>query len=148
MATEFDIDSLLDSTLDDLEDLPEFKVYPAGTHRCIMKLEKKVIGEGEKAFPAIEAKLSYISPEELADPAEEAPKAGDESNSVYNLTNPYGQGNLKKLLGGFAEQVGSTKLADIVAHFAEGVEVVVTTKIRKNKEKTQSYLDIVSAEIA
>ena len=34
-----DIDNLLDGTLDDLADAPEFKPFPLGAHKIVMKWE-------------------------------------------------------------------------------------------------------------
>ena len=41
--TQVSIDSILDSTLDDLADMPEFKPFPAGAHKCTFDFEAKTI---------------------------------------------------------------------------------------------------------
>lgn len=136
------IDSLLDASLDDLADLPEFKVFPAGAHQCIISFEKKQIG----THPAVEAKLRMIATVELADPAEVAPEAGTESSVAYMLDNEFGQGNFKKLMKPLQEHFGLSKVSEIL-EAAAGLEVLVVTKVRQNKEKTQTYLDIVSLQV-
>jgi hypothetical protein len=137
-----DLDSLLDMDLDDLADLPEFKVFPAGAHRCIMKLEKKMIG----THPAWELGLKLQETLELTDAAEVAPEAGTESSVAYMMDNEFGQGKFKELVKPLAAHYGVTKVAEVVEQ-SNGAEVVVVTKVRQNKEKTQSYLDIVSIEV-
>ena len=143
--SDANIDSLLAMSLDDLPDLPEFKVYPAGAHRVTMKFEKKQIG----THPAVEAKFTMIATEELTDPAKDQPvDAGTESSVAYMLDNEFGLGNLKDLLKPLAEHFGivtnekGATLAVIAATNEANLEVVIVTKTRQNKEKTQTYLEI------
>lgn len=138
-----ELDSLLDMTLDDLSDLPEFKVYPVGTHRVSMSMATKKINE----HPAMEVKFKYISMEELADPAVEAPAAGTESSVAFFLDNEIGQGQLKAFAKPLAEHFGTGNMRELVAQ-TQDAEVIITTKIRQNKEKTQSYLNVVSVSVA
>jgi hypothetical protein len=50
--------SLLDSNLDDLADLPEFKVPPAGAYNAvILRIEEKSIG----SHPAVEMSVVLLS---------------------------------------------------------------------------------------
>lgn len=137
-----DLDSLLDMDLDDIADLPEFKVFPAGAHRCTMKLEKKMIG----THPAWELGLKLQETLELTDAAEVAPEAGTESSVAYMMDNEFGQGKFKELVKPLAAHYGVTKIGEVVEQ-SNGAEVVVVTKVRQNKEKTQSYLDVVSIEV-
>jgi len=83
-----EVDNLLDVTLDDLEDLPAFVVFPPGAHLCLATLEQKKIGEK----PAVELKLKLVEHIELADGAEEPCAAGDESSSLFFLDNVFGRG--------------------------------------------------------
>lgn len=142
MTDTTNLDSLLDGTLDDLADLPEFKVFPAGAHRCTMKFERKEIG----THPAMELKLTLLETMELKEADEVAPNPGTESSVAFMLDNEFGVGNLKKILKPLAEHLGITKVSDIIAESA-GLEVLVVTKIRQNKEKTQNYLDVVSLQV-
>ena len=136
--SDANIDSLLAMSLDDLPDLPEFKVYPAGAHRVTMKFEKKQIG----THPAVEAKFTMIATEELTDPAKDQPvDAGTESSVAYMLDNEFGLGNLKDLLKPLAAHFGLSSIPEIM-EAAANLEVVIVTKTRQNKEKTQTYLEI------
>lgn len=141
--TNVDLDSLLDVSLDDLADLPEFKVFPAGAHRCMLTLEKKVINK----HPAVEAKLKYIENMEMSDPTSEVPEAGTESSVAYMLDNEFGQGNFKKLVVPLAQHLGVSRVPEVIEGTQGGIEVVVVTKTRQNKDKTQTYLDIVSLAV-
>ena len=142
-ANTANIDSILAVSLDDLPDLPEFKVYPAGAHRTLIKFEKKQIGE----HPAIEAKFTMVETVELTDPAKDTPvEAGTESSVAFMLDNEFGLGKFKEIMKPFAAHFGHSNLSQLLEE-AAGTEVLVSTKVRQNKEKTQSYLDIVSLQI-
>lgn len=136
------LDNLLDLSLDDLVDLPEFKVFPAGAHRCTMKLESKEINK----HPAIELKLTLIESVELADPAEEPAAAGTESSVAYMMDNEFGQGKFKEILKPLAAHFGLAKFGEI-QEASSGSEVLVVTKQRQNKDKTQTYLEVVSLQV-
>ena len=124
-------------SLDQLEDLPGFEVFPAGTYRCILSFAAKEINKN----PAVEISLTCGEVLELADSSKTPPKEGDKCNSAFMLHNEYGRGNLKRILAPLAEHFGSTDIPELL-EAAEGTEAVVTTKVRKNKETDAEYLDI------
>lgn len=133
-----DINSLLDAQLDDLADLPEFGVYPAGMHRVSISFETKKVNEKS----CVEAKMKLLETVEQANPADAPASVGQEGSVLYMLDNEFGQGNLKKVLTPIAQSLGLSRLGDVIEQ-AKGMEVTVLTKIRQNKDKTQSYCDIV-----
>lgn len=138
-----DIDSLLDGTLDDIADMPEFKPFAAGAHVCTLKVEQKKIGDA----PAFEVTLTVVETQELANPEKDtAPKAGDSTNVLYMMNNELGQGSFKKLLAAAAESFGPKKNRELIDDL-QGAEALVVTKVRMNKDKTKSYTDIVSLQI-
>lgn len=142
------IDALLDGTLDDLADLPEFKPFPAGTHKCTLKLEVKKI----KNDTAVEVGLTAIETVELADSSQTPLAAGDSTNVLYFLThsNPkvaeIGQGQFKELMKSLAEHFGAKSNRELMAD-GNGAEVLVVTKQRANKEKTKMYTEIVATQV-
>jgi len=144
MATNenFDINSLLDGTLDDLADMPEFKPFPAGTHRVIFNLEYKIVNK----HPSYEAKMKAEETIELADAAETPLVKGAETSVLYMLDNEIGQGMFKKILASMAAKFGAMSNRDLIAE-AKNLEVLVVTKTRANKEKTQTYTDIVELQV-
>ena len=139
---QVDIDSLLDVSLDDIADLPEFMVFPAGAHRCTIAFEKKMIG----THPAVELKLTALETVELTDPSETPLEAGTESSVAYMLDNEFGQGNMKKVMKPLAEHFGITQVSQLM-EAAKGTECLVVTKKRQNKDKTATYLDVVSIQV-
>lgn len=81
--TEFD----LDSTLDDIEDLPTFGAWPTGAYIVTLSQSEKT--PNEKMGKCIEVKFTHISTAELGDKKIEdiEPKPGDESTQLVSLKN-------------------------------------------------------------
>lgn len=142
-ANTANIDSILAVSLDDLPDLPEFKVYPAGAHRVTISWEKKQIGE----HPAVELKTKMIETVELTDPAKDTPvDAGTESSVAYMLDNEFGLGKFKEIMKPLAVHYGTTDLSKILEE-SNNAECLIVTKLRPNKEKTATYMDITSLQV-
>jgi hypothetical protein len=134
----FDMDSILDGTLDDLADVPEFKNFPNGAHTATIKFEKKAVNN----HPCVEVKLIGIETQELTNPQDDKPIAkGDESSVLYMLDNELGQGKFKELMKPFLEVHGNKKLSELMSD-AQNSEVLVVTTQRPNKDKTKLYMDI------
>ena len=136
------LDSILDSTLDDLADLPEFAVFPPGAHQVTISFEQKEVNK----HPSIELKLKLKETLEMADPSVPPPVAGTESSVLFMMDNEFGQGKFKEIIKPIAAHLGTSSIRQAIDG-AAGMEVVVVTKVRQNKEKTQSYLDIVSLTV-
>lgn len=141
--TVFD-DSLLDVDLDDLEDLPEFKNFPAGINTALLKISKKVINNK----PAVEFAMVGIESIELSDPTAEPIQAGDSCSSLFFLDSEFGRGALKKVLRDISKTFGTSNLLVICNAFAEGgeyeqgLEVTVTSSITKSKKNGAEYMNI------
>ena len=140
--SEFNIDSLLDGTLDDLADAPEFKPFPAGTHKVTIGITQKKIG----THPAFELAMKAVETIELAN-AEDTPLvAGATTSEAFMMDNELGQGNFKKVLKSLADHFGAKSNRELIAE-AQNLEVLVVTKVRQNKDKTQSYTSIVELQV-
>lgn len=132
------LNNLLDANLDDLADLPEFGTYPPGAHKVTIKFEEKEVNN----HPCIELQMVAIETEELANPGADQPLApGAQGSVLYMLDNEFGQGNLKKTIKPLAAMLGVSSLRAVIEG-ANGMEVTVVTKVRQNKDKTQSYTDV------
>lgn len=130
---EFNIDDLLDSKLDDLEDLPEFKPYPNGAHKCIHTMVIKT-GDDKKTY--VEGRLKLIEHVELSDPTQEL-ASGAECTQRYDLSNEFARGQIKAVLQGVASHFGTTSLRETI-EAANNIEVLVVTKQRKGKKQADS----------
>lgn len=137
-----DITDLLDMTLDDIDDLPEFTILPAGVHRCYLSLAIKDINGNQ----CIEAELKLIEHLELAG-ADEELKEGSLSSTIYMLNNEFGLMKFKKMVKPIAENLGVTRLSDVVEQ-AKDIEVVIVTSQRKDKKDPDKvYLNIKTLEV-
>lgn len=144
----FDINSLLDGTLDDLADMPEFKPYPAGTHRVQAKLIDKTAPKDQvNKHPGFELRMSMIETIELAQGDAEVIQPKSEASVLYLLDNEMGQGQFKKILKSLAERFGAKSNRELIAEMSSWVECLVVTKQRMNKDKTQTYTDVVELQV-
>ena len=140
--SEFNIDSLLDGTLDDLADAPEFKPFPAGTHKVTITIAQKKIG----THPAFELSMKAVETIELANSEDTPLAAGATTSEAFMMDNEIGQGNFKKILKSLADHFGAKSNRGLIEE-AQNLEVLVVTKVRQNKEKTQSYTSTVELQV-
>jgi hypothetical protein len=137
--SEINMDSLLDASLDDLADMPEFGTYPAGTHKVIIQWEKKEVNK----HPSLELGMKAVETVELSNPTEDTPlAAGAEGSVLFMLDNEFSQGKLKVVLKQLAGLFGGGNIREIT-EASNGMEVTIVSKVRQNKDKTQSYTDLV-----
>jgi hypothetical protein len=125
---------LLDETLDDLADLPEQALWPAGAYAATFRFSalKDKVG-------AYVINLDMQQVIELSNPTSEEPAEGDQTAQfIYTrkkdgTANPFGQGQLKKILSPIASAMGTNKIADIIEETKNGVDVIVVVKVQKSK---------------
>lgn len=137
MSEQQSLDSLLDSSIDDLADLPEFAVFPNGVHRVRIDWESKEVNK----HPCLELKMTLLETIEQANAADTPLAPGAESSVLYMLDNEFGQGKMKEVMKVLAAACGTTQIKQTI-EASKGMEVQVVTKVRQNKEKTQSYTDV------
>ncbi len=140
--TDFNMDAMLDGVLDDLADAPEFKPFPAGTHKVTITIAQKKIG----THPAFEVSMKAIETIELSNPEDTPLAAGATTSCAYMMDIEIGQGNFKKILASLASHYGAKSNRELIAD-AQNAEVLVVTKVRMNKDKTQSYTDIIELQV-
>ena len=132
------IDALLDSTLDDLADLPEFKVFPAGAYNGSVELAIKKMGDN------MGVELKFVNQEtvELSDPTQDSPAVGATTSTSFMLNNEFGQGALKKVLASLKEGLqlpdGMSSREIMEASKGTVCMVVFTTRADKN-DATKVY---------
>lgn len=131
------LDSLLDSSIDDLADMPEFAVFPAGVLKVRVAFEQKEVNK----HPAVEMKMVLVETIELADATDTPLAAGTESSVLFMLDNEFGQGGLKEVAKALAGTLGTTSLRDTLEQ-AKDMEITIVSKPRSNKEKTQRYTGV------
>jgi hypothetical protein len=140
------IDSLLDSTLDSLADLPEFKIFPAGAYNGPVKLTVKKMGDN------MGVELSFTNAEvvELSDPTAEAPAVGATTAVGFLLNNEYGQGDLKKTLASLKEGLGlpdGMTSREMMEATADTMCMVVFGVRSDRKDATKMYQSLKSVTV-
>ena len=142
-----DIDSLLDGTLDDLADAPEFKPFPLGAHKIVMKWETKQLDDKTAKGPdgkpkkntMVSLKMKALETVETPAGSEEVCSPGQEENIGFFLVHhsspkamEIGQGAFKEIMKSLAGHYGAKSNRELMAD-SEGAEALVTTGHRKDK---------------
>ena len=137
-----DIDNLLDGTLDDLADAPEFKPFPIGAHKIVMKWETKQMDDKKlqgKKNTIVTLKMKALETIETPAGSEEVCSPGQEENIGFFLVHhsspkamEIGQGAFKEIMKSLAAHYGAKSNRELMAD-SEGAEALVTTGHRKDK---------------
>lgn len=148
------IDSLLNDSMDNIDELPSTAPWPNGAH--LAKVSLKYVDKDPKK-PKVIAKLVLISTEEQADPNATPAKPGDEYAIFAHLMkkdgtrNDYAIKELRTRYGTPAIAAGlvdqSAPLSALLDTFKDGVEMLVTTKARTDSDGRES-MELVTAVIA
>lgn len=145
----YDIDSLLDGTLDDLADVPEFKPFPVGAHRVtIVSWTQKTMDDkkdSSKKNVMMEMKLKAIETVETAAGSDEVCSPGQEENLSFFLVHhsspqamEIGQGSFKEIMKALATNFGAKSNRELIAD-STGAEVLITTSLRKDKSTPPKF---------
>lgn len=134
----FDIDAILDGTLDDLADIPEFKPYPPGSYLLDFSLEAD-----KKVKSVFYGRMKVKGVKELADTSMTPPEVGAETGTRFDLANEFGQGNLKKVFIAMTDKFGKKMNREYIEMLKNPVEVIAITDQRPNKDKTVWYTNLV-----
>lgn len=135
------LDTLLDKEIDDLADLPEFKVPATGIYKLTVAVAPKVINEK----PAVEATFTIVELVELADsetPVEEIGKNGDKFSTAFFLKDKEGNdsemgfGRLKQFVKPFQEHYNEGNLRTLITEHLKG-ETTITAKVVKQERKSE-----------
>lgn len=146
------VESLLDSSIDDLKDLPGFEVPPMGHYKLEVALERKDVNE----HPCIEAKCTVIETLELANKNETQVQAGTKFSQLFMMDNEWGQGGFKGFSVPLAEGLGmkGAKLGAVLERCKDPVKIAATIHHRYHKEDKQkpvadrrTYADLKNVEV-
>jgi hypothetical protein len=144
--------SLLDASLDDMMDMPEWKNWPAGAYtvKPEIKQESKKNTKTNEMETHITVKAKLIAVKELADPNSVPPEVGAETQVRYTWENEYGQGGLKNLLKPVAAATGLKKVPELLEAIHTADSLVLVVGIRKGKSEAgketpeyQTFTDLI-----
>lgn len=140
-----DYEKLLDATLDDLADAPEFAPFHPGLHEVELGFETKVVNK----HPSVSMKMKLLNTIELADSNLEPQKPGSETNVLFMLDNEMGQGNLKKILTVLKAHFGTSTNRETMDKAQGAVVKVLTKQQKKDKNDPNSpvYTNVVEMVI-
>lgn len=144
-----DIDSLLDGTLDDLLDAPEFKPFPPGAHQVtIVSWEQKAMDDkkdSSKKNVMVVMKIKAIQTVETPAGSEEVCSPGQEENLSFFLVHhsspqamEIGQGAFKEIMKSLAGHFGAKSNRELMVD-STGAEVLITTSLRKDKSTPPKF---------
>lgn len=138
----------LDATLDDIEDLPGFGVFPSGAYQIELHegiIFKKDVG----GHPAMSVNMKLEQMMELTEglaEGEKEPQPGDICGTAFMMDNKVGADAFKKFVAPIAERLQTKKLSDLVvdekgagANKSKGMKLLVILKRTYNKDKDQHY---------
>lgn len=136
-SSSIDLDSILDLTIDDLADMPEFKPFPPGAHQVTFDFSTKVVNE--KA--AVQFDYTYVKALELVDSSPEAvvSKVGDTAQMLAILKNndgsknEFSEGLIKMHALALRERFPGANVTQIF-EAAKGAEIMIVTGLRENKK--------------
>lgn len=139
------IENLMDSSLDDIADLPAFVVPPVGHYHLTLSLESKSINDK----PAIQANWVVDQTVELKDKTAVATEVGTKFNSLFMMDNEFGQGAFKALLMPLKEGLGlgGLRIHEILSK-VQNVKVKADLKHRKDKNDADKiYPNVQNVEL-
>jgi hypothetical protein len=148
------MDDLLDRSIDDLKDLPEFKVPDTGIYKLRVNCNAKYINEK----PAIEMNFAVREIVELADssiPEEARAKPDDKFSIAFFLLDKDGNesemgfGRLKQFTAPFSEHFGEKNVKAVCRNHIKDVDItakVVKKQRKDDKEKFDARVEDVTID--
>ena len=134
--TTFDMDSLLDGTLDQLADVPEFRAYPPGSHQVRIQWEFPKEKKNQ-----IVLKLHAISTIELNDANDTPLSEGTMASIQFTMDNEYGQSAFRKIMTALAAHYGAASNRELIEKSQGATCLVVTNQRKGKKQEGQSEAD-------
>lgn len=128
----------LDFSLDDIEDVPGFAVFPTGAYHVNLHkgLEQKKINDK----PAFAIEMQLVNTEEChdLDEDEQPPKIGDICTLSFMAQNKFGADSLKKFLLPIAKKFNTRNIGELAA-IMKGMQLLIVIKRTYNSEKDVHY---------
>lgn len=136
----------LDATLDDIEALPSFGMFPTGAYKVTLPdgiAEKSI---GDKHFFDIQVKLDVAPGAGEYDPSslefgEAAPAAGDVCNFLFDRQHKKGQSLFADFCAPISAKFGCKTVREVIEK-SKGLQMLLVIKRDKNKETGKVYGNI------
>jgi hypothetical protein len=132
-----DLDSLMDASMDDIDDLPPVGVPPSGHYNLLVTAERKENKEKTSEYIQFSYEVEAIN--EVKDSAEESQAAvGMKFSQMFSpikkdgTINEFGIGFLKEAVAPFSAHFGTTKMGDTIAQINKiSVAASLTRRVDK-----------------
>lgn len=137
--------SLLDKSIDDIDDLPGFEVPVNGIYSLKFNTAVKVVNEVD----CVEANFEVIECVEQNDPNETATKPGTKFSMLFRLNNDIALGKMKELLIPIAKHFNEGNLLKLITDTCKDLIISAKVKRRADKEdKEKFYADVSNVVIS
>lgn len=158
MADEADFS--LDMTLDDIDDLPEFKAFPTGAYLVLLAKgieDKTAAGNMINDKPALTVPMTLVEIVELEeknlDEGEVAPKVDDVATVAFMMNKDeksgqaIGQGMFKRFAAPIMETAGATNIRELIQK-SKGMKLLVVLQRTTDKnDKSKHYNRFVKIDV-
>lgn len=125
------INSLLDSNIEDLKEMPGFEVPVPGVYNLLATTGLKEVNNEQ----CVELTIVVVDCAEQDDPTAAATVPGTKSSMLFKLTNEYSVSDMKKILKPFGEHFGVTNVRQLVEECINDVQIIAKVGNRKGKAK-------------
>lgn len=135
-ASALNFGSILDRTMDQIEDAPEFAALPPGIHTVkIIEIKQTAQKRKDGEVPTLRFKYELIETVEMADAAKTPPTAGSISTENFGL-DEQGLPYLKKHVKDAWDKMPQSSLGEVIQSL-EGATVHVTSQLNQFESKKQ-----------
>lgn len=138
MATQFN-SSLLDKSIDDIDDLPGFEVPVNGVYTLKFSTAIKQVNDKD----CVEAAFEVIECQEQNDPNETPTKVGTKFSTLFQLGNDIAEGKMKELVMPVAAHFGERNMLKLITDVCKDLIIIAKVKRRADKQdKDRFYADV------
>lgn len=138
--------SLLDGTLDDIEDLPGFIQLPTGAYK--VKLAEGFRHKIINAKPGIDLPMTVVEVIELGNPEQAVEvKVGDVATLAWMMDNETGKGFFKEAIRPIYTFLNAKSYNEAMTN-AKGLEIIIVVARVHNKEKQRDFMQLKKLTIA
>lgn len=143
----------LDATLDDIELLPSFGMFPTGAYRVLLEKgiqEKTIEKSGLPTGYFFDVQMKLEAPGECDTSSfefgEAAPNVGDVCNFLFDRQHKGGQSRFSEFTASIAAKFGCKTPRELMEK-SVGISMLVVIKREKNKESGRTYGNIKHAAV-
>ena len=134
-----DFDSLMDASMDDIDDLPPIGVPPSGSYDLTVTASRETPASGGNDYIKLSYEITSVNEVKNEEEATEA-KAGQKFTEMFSpfkkdgTVNEIGMGSMKERLKPFAGHFGTGKISEIIEQMQQ---VNITASLTRTADKKE-----------